>query len=103
MAWRGVRNVEIERDAAIPQHRLVAIGDPLEEIFHGDGFGTQPIAAPFQPRKIEQVPDDRFELVRLLFHDLQIPATRVLIERHVRHPERFDVAANRRQRGHQLV
>ena len=81
----------------------MTIRHPREQIPHRDRLASQPLAAPFEPREVEQIPDDRFELVRLLLDDREIALPGLLVDREVGHAERLDVAANRRQRRHQLV
>ena len=61
-------------------------------------------AAAFEPREIEQVADDALEPMRFLVDDARDSARASrLIERQLGHRQRFDVAAHRRERRHQLV
>ena len=50
----------------------MTIGDAAEQIVGQHFFALERVAAPFQPRQIEQIADDRFELVRLLVGDVEI-------------------------------
>ena len=56
---------------------VVAIGHPLEQIRRRRPARRRAAAAAFEPRQVEQVADDRFELVGLLLDDRQIAAARV--------------------------
>ena len=97
------RDLLFENDAAIAHDRLVPIRHPLEEIGNRDRFDAKRIAAAFEARQVEEVADDRFELVRFLFDNAEIAPASVGVERHVRHAERLDIAADGRQRCHQFM
>ena len=82
---------------------IVALGDPLEQVVDGHGLDRQRAAAAFELRQIEQVADDRLELVGFAIDDVEVAAARGLVHREVRHGERLRVAADGGERRHQLV
>lgn len=79
------------------------VGDPAERVADRNRLERERVAALFEPRQIQQVADDRLELVRLLLDDAEVALPCGGIEPDLGHAERFDVAAYRRQRRHQLV
>ena len=92
-----------ELDVARAQDGIVALGDPLEQVVDGHGLDRQRAAAAFELRQIEQVADDRLELVGFAIDDVEVAAARGLVHREVRHGERLCVAADGGERRHQLV
>ena len=100
---RARRRRRVQRDPPIAEHRPVPVGDAAEQIVGQHFLLVERAAASFEARQIQQLPDDRFELVRLLVRDVEVAAARPLVELQLRHAQRFDVAADRGQRRHQLV
>ena len=85
------------------QLALVARVHAFEEGVHGHLLAAQRPAAAFEPRELEQVADDPLEPMRLVVDDVQVALARRLVERQLLHRQRFEVAAHRGQRRHQLV
>ena len=65
----------------VAQDGLVALGDPLEQVVDGHGLDRQRAAAAFELRQIEQVADDRLELVGFAIDDVEVAAARGLVDR----------------------
>ena len=95
--------VVVSLDPAFDQRRAMAVGDAPEQIVGEHRLLIERFAAPLQPRQVEQVPDDRLELVRFLVRDVEILGARRLVDLQLAHAEGFHVAADRRKRRHELV
>src|SRR5690348_15948698 len=80
---RPGRDLELQRNVALALRPFMTISDSLEQIFDGDRFGFRAITATFQAREVEEIADDRFQLVCFLFDDVEIALPRVVIDRHV--------------------
>ena len=79
------------------------IGDAAEKLLHRHILDRERAAAPFEAREIQEIPDQRLELLGLVSDDPEIAAARRRVEAELRHRQRLGVAAHGGERRHELV
>ena len=90
-------------DAPRGRRHAVPLGDAIEQRGHRHVGRLDVHAAAFEPRQVQQVADERLEALRLLGDDSQVALAGRLVANDRRHGQRLEIAADGRQRRHQLV
>ena len=64
----------LERDPPLADRRPVPVGDSSEQLLDRNILNRERAAASFEPREIEQIADQRLELLRFLADDSEVAA-----------------------------